>query len=192
PGASLIPIRTTKSVVLFSMSHLTKAIRYAVDNGAHVISISLGGAGPRSALHNACRDAEASGVIVLCAAGNEVGFVVFPAAFDEVIAVAASRIDDTPWPRSCRGPAVDITAPGSSVWRARTERQQGAQGVSGERGSGTPLAPAATAGIATLWLSFHGRSALIARYGIGRIAAVFKQLLQDHCRTVSGWDTVNF
>jgi thermitase len=192
PGASLIPIRTTKSVVLWSMSHLTKAVRYAVDNGAHVISISLGGPVPSIALHNAVRDAEASGVIVLCAAGNEVGFVVFPAAFDEVIAVAASRIDDTPWPRSCRGPAVDITAPGSSVWRARTERQQGTQVFSVERGSGTSFAVAATAGIATLWLSFHGRSALIARYGIGRIAAVFKQLLQDHCRTVSGWDTANF
>ena len=108
------------------MSGLTKAVHHAAARGAHVISISLGGAVPSIALHNAMRDAEEQGVIVLCAAGNQVGFVVFPAAFDEVIAVAASTMDDQHWAGSCRGPAVDITAPGSSVWRARTERRCGA------------------------------------------------------------------
>ena len=192
PGASLIPIRTTKSVVLWSMSRLTKAVRYAVEQGAHVISISLGGPVPAIALHNAVRDAEAHGVIVLCAAGNEVRFVVFPAAFDEVIAVAASTIADVPWSGSSRGPAVDITAPGSSVWRARTERDGGAEQYDVERGSGTSYAVAATAGVAALWLSYHGRTALIGRYGRNRIASVFKQLLQETCRKVSPWDTGDF
>lgn len=192
PGAALIPIRTTKSVVLWSMSRLTRAIRYAVDHGAHVISISLGGPVTSIALHNAVREAEDAGVIVLCAAGNQVGFVVFPAAFDEVIAVAASRIDDTPWDGSCRGPAVDITAPGASVWRARTTREGRAEVYTVQRGSGTSYAVAPTAGIAALWLSYHRRSALVARYGKGRLAAVFKQLLQQTCRSVPGWNTHDF
>jgi len=192
PGASLIPIRTTASVVLWSMSRLTKAVRYAVARGAHVISISLGGPVPSTALHNAVREAEEHGVIVLCAAGNQVRFVVFPAAFDEVIAVAASAIDDTPWPGSCRGPAVDITAPGSSVWRARTELKSGAQQYRVERGSGTSYAVAAAAGVAALWLAYHGRGALVARYGRNRLAGVFKQLLQQTCRKVPGWDTDDF
>ena len=192
PGASLIPIRTTASVLLWSMSRLTKAVHYAVAQGAHVISISLGGPVPSTALHNAVREAEENGVIVLCAAGNQVRFVVFPAAFDEVIAVAASRIDDKPWSGSCRGPAVDITAPGSSVWRARTELKNGAEQYKVERGSGTSYAVAATAGVAALWLSYHGRSALAARYGRNRLAGVFKQLLQETCRRVPGWDTNDF
>jgi len=192
PGASLIPIRTTASVVLWSMSRLTKAVRYAVARGAQVISISLGGPVPSTALHNAVREAEEHGVIVLCAAGNQVRFVVFPAAFDEVIAVAASAIGDKPWPGSCRGPAVDITAPGASVWRARTELKNGAQQYRVERGSGTSYAVAATAGVAALWLSYHGRGALIARYGRSRLAGVFKQLLQQTCRKVPGWDTNDF
>jgi thermitase len=192
PGASLIPIRTTKSVVLWSMSRLTRAIYHAVEHGAHVISISLGGPVPSTALHNAVRQAEAQGVIVLCAAGNQVRFVVFPAAFDEVIAVAASRIDDEPWDGSCRGPAVDITAPGSSVWRARTELHDAVERYEVLRGSGTSYAVAATAGIAALWLSYHGRRALAARYGKDRLPAVFKQILQRSCRTPSQWDTRDF
>jgi thermitase len=192
PGASLIPIRTTKSVVLLSMSRLTRAIYYAVEQGAHVISISLGGPFGWRAIHSAVREAERQGVIVLCAAGNYVGFVVFPAAFDEVIAVAASRIDDEPWDGSCRGAAVDITAPGSSVWRASTESDDGAEQYDVSRGSGTSFAVALTAGVAALWLSYHGRTRLIALYGRDRLAAVFKQLLQRTCRTPSGWDASDY
>lgn len=193
PGAALIPLRTTKSVMLWSMSRLTRAVRHAVSRGAHVISISLGGPVPSDALHNAMRDAETAGVIALCAAGNQVRFVVFPAAFDEVIAVAASRIDSTEWPGSCRGSAVDITAPGSSVWRAKTEKTSGGTlHFTVERGSGTSYAVAQAAGLAALWLSYHGRQNLIARYTKARLASVFKRLLQQTCRTPNEWDTNDF
>ena len=50
----------------------------------------LGGTLPSPALQEAVRRAIKTGTIVLAAAGNQVRFVVFPAAFDEVIAVAAS------------------------------------------------------------------------------------------------------
>jgi serine protease len=192
PFTSLVPIRTTSSVVLWSMRNLVRAIRYAVDNGCHVISISLGGPAASHALHSAVQDAENAGVIVLCAAGNQVYFVVFPAAFDEVIAVAASTIGDEPWPGSCRGPAVDVTAPGASVWRAEVVRASGSIQNTVKRGNGTSFAVAGTAGLAALWLSFHGRSTLIQKYGKDRLASVFKQLLQSTCRKPSGWDTGSF
>jgi serine protease len=193
PFASLIPIRTTESVVLFSMRGLRRAIDHAVSKGAQVISISLGGPLPSAALRNAVRRAGEAGTIVLAAAGNRVGFVVFPAAFDETIAVAASTITDQPWPGSSRGDAVDITAPGASVWRARVER-------SGEedfrfsvtRGSGTSFAVATTAGVAALWLSLHGPAALERRYGAADVSRVFKAMLQQTCRRPRGWDTDNF
>jgi thermitase len=192
PAASLIPIRTTRSVVLWSMSRLTRAIRYAAAQGAHVVSISLGGPVRSQALHNAVRDAELEGLIVLAAAGNNVRFVVCPANFDEVIAVAASRIDDTEWPGSCRGPAVDITAPGSSIWRAVPARTGTVVTYDVERGSGTSYAVAQTAGLAALWLSYHGRGNLISRYGRHRLAAVFKEALQRSCRTPPHWNTDDF
>jgi thermitase len=134
-----------------------------------------------------------AGTIVLAAAGNEVGFVVFPAAFDEVIAVAASNIHDRPWSGSSHGPAVDITAPGESVWRARTARESsGALRFTVERGNGTSFAVATAAGVAALWVSFHGWTNLVRRFGAGNIARAFKQLLQATCRTPRGWNTSEF
>lgn len=193
PHASLVPIRTTESVVLFSMRGLRRAIDHAVGKGAHVISISLGGPLPSPALRDAIRRATDAGCIVLAAAGNQVRVVVFPAAFDETIAVAASTFTDGEWSGSSRGDAVDITAPGASVWRARAERGPGgAFRFSVNRGSGTSYAVATTAGVAALWVSFHGFGTLAARYGRPQIARVFKWMLQATCRTPQKWDTSNF
>lgn len=193
PFASLIPIRTTESVVLFSMRGLRRAIDHAVAKKAHVISISLGGPLPSPALKAAIRRATNAGAIVLAAAGNQVRVVVFPAAFEETIAVAASTFTDEEWAGSSRGDAVDITAPGASVWRARVERGSGAPfRFSVNRGSGTSFAVATTAGVAALWVSFHGFTTLANTYGAPQIARVFKSLLQSTCRTPPGWDTANF
>lgn len=193
PGASLIPIRTTSSVVLLSMRGLCRAIDHATDRGAHVISISLGGPWPSAALRRAVEDAVSAGVIVLAAAGNHVGFVVFPAALEEVIAVAACDFEDKPWSGSSRGDAVDITAPGAAVWRAEVTRDASGRPVYDvQRGNGTSFAVATTAGIAALWVSFHGGAALARRYGAAHIARVFKRLLQDTCRKVPDWDAENY
>jgi thermitase len=175
------------------MRGLRQAIDHATTHGAQVISISLGGPMPGFGTRRAIQRALDAGTIVLAAAGNEVGFVVFPAAFDEVIAVAASNVRDQPWSGSSHGPAVDITAPGESVWRARTTRESDGQlRFTVERGNGTSFAVATTAGVAALWVSFHGWTNLVRRYGAGNIARVFKQLLQATCRTPRGWDTSEF
>ncbi|MGH7264584.1 MAG: S8 family peptidase, partial [Candidatus Rokuibacteriota bacterium] len=191
PHASLIPIRATESVVLLSMRALRHAIDHAVAKGAHVISISLGGPLPSATLRAAIRRAVDAGTIVLAAAGNHVWAVVYPAVFEEVIAVAASTIEDEPWSGSCRGDAVDITAPGASVWRAAVDRD-GASRYVVTRGSGTSFAGAITAGVAALWISYHGWATLVRRYGTSGIARVFKSLLQSTCRTPRGWDTDHF
>jgi len=180
PKAELIPIRVSKSVVLppWSMPQLVRAIDHAVTKGAHVISISMGGLWSR-ALHKAVQRAQQAGIIVLAAAGNYVGFVVWPAAYDEVLAVAASNIKRRPWRHSSHGEAVDVTAPGESVWRAVTTLKPNntVENTVG-RGTGTSYAVATTAGIAALWLSFHVRDKLITRYGsAGAISAVFKEVL---------------
>ena len=170
------------------MRGLRQAIDHATAHGAQIVSISLGGPLPGFGTERAIARAVAAGTIVLAAAGNEVGFVVFPAAFEQVIAVAASNVRDEPWTGSSRGPAVDITAPGESVWRAEVTRQSpGQMAFSVARGNGTSFAVATTAGVAALWVSFHGWTNLVRRFGAGAIARVFKQLLQASCRTPRGW-----
>lgn len=189
PAAKIVPIRVAPSVLHFSMRNVTKAIRHAAARGCHVISMSLGGPFGWGFLHDAIRDATDQGIIVLAAAGNEVGFVVYPAAFDEVVAVAACNVELRPWRGSSHGSAVDVCAPGESVWRARTARGSGEALVySVEMGSGTSYAVASVAGAAALWLAHHGRQNLLERYGAGALVSVFKQVLIASCRKLPNWN----
>ena len=184
PGARLIPLRVHRSVVQFNPGHLAKAI-YDASSGsgspvrrkADVISISMGGV-PSWALWKAVRFAEQQGVIVVAAAGNKVGLVVWPARFSETIAVAASNVSCGIWSGSSRGPAVDITAPGESVWHASP-----AQIATVKMGTGTTYATATTAGVAALWLDYQrsdpASKAVVDRLASqGEITAAFRNALQ--------------
>ena len=177
--SELLPLRVTKpglilpAPVLFSggMRRLRDAVYYAVRHGCQIISISLGGLEHRG-LQKAIHHAAEAGVIVCAAAGNKVGFVVSPALYDETIAVAGCRIDGGPWKGSCRGDAVDITAPAESVWRA-TVSEEGVRILA--RGNGTSYATALVAGIAALWRSYH-RDEIESR-DPADIPRIFHQLL---------------
>lgn len=173
PKATLIPLRISNSVLHFSWARLTAALWHAIDQGAHVVSMSLGGPLPSFALHEAIEEAADAGLILVAAAGNQWPFVVYPARYDEVIACAACNIDRQRWSGSASGSTVDITAPGESVWRARTT----VASFDVERSSGTSYAAAHVAGIASLWLAHHGRGNLVMKYGVADVPAVFKELL---------------
>ncbi|HTV03389.1 MAG TPA: S8 family serine peptidase [Luteitalea sp.] len=188
PAATLIPLRVTPRVVLLGFDRLAEAIRYATEKGCHVISMSLGGVTPSGALERAVEYAVGRGVVVLAAAGNVWPWVVYPARLDHVIACAACNCQRGIWDKSASGDTVDVTAPGESVWVARP----GATADPGDDvvavGSGTSYAVATTAGACALWLAFHGHDALVARYGAGQIAAVFKEvLMKNGVDTPPGW-----
>ncbi len=186
PGATIVPLRTSRSVVLLSMTNLARAIRRAVNQGCHVISISMGGPLTSSFLQESIDRAIEHGVIVCAAAGNYVGEVVFPARLPQVVAVAGSDVGRSAWWGSSRGDTVDVTAPGENVWRAEAKRALWSRQVRFDvrPSSGTSYSVAATAGAAALWLSLHGREALIARYGRSGLASVFQQLVRQ---TASRW-----
>ena len=151
-----MPIRAITSVIEVSQVSVAEAINRAVDEGAYVISMSLGGV-PAAALERAVRRAVAADVIVLAAAGNCVRTVVWPARYEECIAVAGTNAADGVWKGTCRGPAVDISAPAQNVYKASTSSF-----VAVEQGQGTSFAVALVAGIAALWLAHHGRADVIA------------------------------
>jgi len=189
PLAQLVPLRTARSVVVFSTRNLTLAIRRAADVGCRVISISMGGLGS-GALHDAVRYAVSKGAIVVTAAGNEVGFVVWPARYEEALAVAASNVLDRPWDGSSHGSAVDITAPGESVWRGDTKRDGNVTIFDVGMGRGTSFATATIAGAAAVWLSHH--AARLQLLAPGAIAPLFRALVQQTARRPRGWDTSEY
>lgn len=192
PRATLVPYRAIRTVMRVQQANVAKAIARATRTGCHVITMSLGGL-PSLALRAALRDAIRNHVIVLAAAGNCVGLVVYPARYEDCIAVAGTNIRDQPWKGSCSGSAVDISAPGEFVWRAkRVQPSDPTDVVSG--GQGTSFAVALTAGVAALWLACHGRDALIASLAPGEtLQSRFRAVLQETARRPAGaWDAANY
>ena len=104
-----------------SVFKLSKSILYAVHNGADIISISLGFSGmyplrpgAESLLKQIIDYAYNNGVVLVAGAGNEASDSdrVHPAAYDNVIAVAATDENDTRCFFSNYGSWVDVAAPG--------------------------------------------------------------------------------
>ncbi|MET0143647.1 MAG: S8 family serine peptidase [Ilumatobacteraceae bacterium] len=190
PAATLVPIRCVESVILtFNGAAIAAAIDHARQRGCHIVTMSLGGT-PSRAVKKAVKRAIQSDMIVLAAAGNCVGLVVYPARYDDVIAVAGSNVDDGTWRGSSHGGAVDITAPGEKVWKAIA----GPDGTATGAGQGTSFAVALTAGVAALWLSHHGRQHVIeaaARRQMS-VQALFRSVLVDSARTPAGWEGDEF
>jgi serine protease len=184
PRARHMPIRAIHSVMRLSQTRVAQAMDRAVDEGADVITMSLGGI-YSFALQRALERAVAADVIVLAAAGNCVNFVVWPARFDDCIAVAGTDYDDAPWRGSCRGPDVDIAAPAQNVYRASAQDRGAGQG------QGTSFAVALTAGVAACWLAYHGRASVIAAAHAQHtsVQKLFRRMLQATARTPQGeWD----
>lgn len=96
---------------------VSNGIRFAADNGAHVINLSLGRPpqfGPSPTEHAAVQYAVNRGVVVAASSGNEGSRqgVGYPARYDEAIAVGATRFDKGIPSYSNRGAGLDLVAPG--------------------------------------------------------------------------------
>jgi thermitase len=96
---------------------LAHAIIDAVQKGARILSNSWGGSSDSSLIHDAVRYAYQHGVLVLAAAGNSNSDAKFyPAAYDEVVAVAATDESDTKTSFSNWGSWIGVSAPGVDVF----------------------------------------------------------------------------
>jgi subtilisin family serine protease len=87
------------------------------DKQAQVVNMSLGTDSDVQSFHDAVTGVYNAGVVVVAAAGNDGGTnnVDYPAAYPEVIAVAATDSLDTRASWSSGGPEVELSAPGVSV-----------------------------------------------------------------------------
>lgn len=114
-GPQIMPLRVLDRFGLGSMAQVAAAVRYAADNGATVINLSLGGSMNSQVLAEAVAEATARGISIVAATGNAAGPVFYPAALPQVIAVGGVAADDSLYARSNFGPEVDLVAPAVDI-----------------------------------------------------------------------------
>ena len=98
---------------------IISAINHAVNYGANVINMSLGGGSRSSAQENAIDNAWNAGLVIVAASGNDGSNnrVSYPAAYPNSIAVGATDWNDVRTPYSNGGSALDVVAPGGTCQR---------------------------------------------------------------------------
>ena len=147
PQASILPLRVLDSDGLNNAFHLVEAIYYAIDQGADVINLSMGSHAHNEFVQQAIETARDAGVVVVAAAGNDgLEQLLYPAAYEGVIAVAATDENDLPAPFSNFGDAVTVAAPGVGIVSTVPGDNYG-------RWEGTSPATAFVSGAAALLLS---------------------------------------
>ncbi|TCO77489.1 S8 family serine peptidase [Marinisporobacter balticus] len=104
---------------------ISEGIRYAADEGADIISLSLGGKGYSQTMANAVKYAQDKGILVVAAAGNdgEDGSDFYPAAYPGVLTVGAIGVDDSIADFSNFGEVLDIMAPGVQIYSTSIESE---------------------------------------------------------------------
>lgn len=144
-------------------SDIAAAIAYAVEKGASVINLSLGGNSDSAALRAAV--AAASNTVLVAGAGNDNNSIPFyPAAYDSVLAVAGTNAADVRVPTSNYGSWVDLSAPGSDVL---TTFDGGGYG----NATGTSLAAPFASGAAALLHAETGWTSALIRAHLMQTAA---------------------
>jgi serine protease len=116
--ATLMPVKVLDHFGSGTTAAISDAIRWAVDHGAKVLNLSLGGGGRSAVMEHAVEYARAHGAVVVCAAGNGGrGVVEFPAAYPGSVAVAAVGPTGERAPYSSWGKELDVAAPGGDKSR---------------------------------------------------------------------------
>ncbi|MEQ9462806.1 MAG: S8 family peptidase [Haliea sp.] len=121
PTARIMPLKVANYLGAGSSIDVAAAVVYAVNNGASVVNVSLGGPVYSPAEQIALEYAARKGVLVVVASGNAgvdtAGF--WPAGIAEALTVAAVDVEGRRAPYSNWGSAVDIAAPGSEILSLR-------------------------------------------------------------------------
>lgn len=112
----LMPVKVLSASGSGSYDSVARGITWAADNGAHILSLSLGGAGGSQQLQDAVNYAWNRGCLVVVAAGNGgSSSPQYPAYYTNSIAVAATDSSNHLASFSQYGSWVDIAAPGVNI-----------------------------------------------------------------------------
>lgn len=139
------------------LSWVADGIIWAVDNGAKVINLSLGGSRGSSTLERAVKYAWKKGVVLACAVGNSGSQSrTYPAYYKDCIATAATDSDDKKPSWSSYGSWVDVAAPGDKIYSTFPNHSSKMGVKNYGYGSGTSMATPHVAGLAGLLFGSDG------------------------------------
>ncbi|MGQ9656752.1 MAG: S8 family peptidase [Fimbriimonadales bacterium] len=142
----LMPVKVLSSSGSGSLDAVARGVTWAADNGAHVLSLSLGAGTGAQQLQDAVNYAWTRGCLVVVAAGNGgSSSPQYPAYYTNSIAVAATDSNDQLANFSQYGSWVDIAAPGVNILATYPNNQY-------QSLSGTSMAcPHVAGAAAVLW-----------------------------------------
>ncbi len=195
PHARILPVRVADGVVRFSTSTLVEGFALALERGAHVLSMSMGGlaSGALAEIVNACYEA---GLVMVTAAGNNfaglpAASIVYPARYARVVAACGIMADEEPYmPKArggrlandtmagCAGPAAKMATAIAGFTPNIPWARIGCATRVDEDGGGTSSATPQVAAAAALWIARHWE-ALQAYRGWQRGEAVRQALFSS-------------
>jgi thermitase len=173
-NSRIVPVKVLDRRGMGTSADVAEGIVWAADHGAQVLNLSLGGKAYSETMKAAVDYAWSKGAVIAAAAGNSAPYVLYPAAYENVIAVGATdELDERAW-FSGTGPALDVVAPGVNVVSTAVQRDG-----TYASGSGTSFASPFVAGQAVMLLGA----------GVGGNAAVVSRIISttDDLRAC-GWD----
>lgn len=155
--AKTLPVRVVDLQGFATAANIAGGIVWATDHGANVINLSLGAPGWMKIERDAVNYAAARGVVVVASAGNDQAERdYYPASYDHVISVAATRQDDVVVYYSNMSEYVDVAAPGGANAHPASNIWSTVDGGGYDYKAGTSMATPHVAGVAALvWSAGH-------------------------------------
>lgn len=128
PNVELYIAKAMKNNGTGNWPWIINAIDWCIEEGVHVINMSLGGIDGSTSLHQAIKKAYDKGIIIVTAAGNAgqkegQNTVKYPARYDECVATSAIDINKRLGSFSSSGPEVEIASPGVKVYSTYTNNR---------------------------------------------------------------------
>jgi len=178
--ARVMPVKILDEYGMGDTLTAASGIYWAVDNGARVLSLSLGSTGSSPFMEQAIDYALSKGVVVIAAVGNVggssgvgKGTLVYPAAYAGVVGVGATDSSDQVADFSNEGSFVDVVAPGEGILSTYLDGGY-------VQMSGTSMATPHVSGLAGLvWTANPGLSA-------SQVTSIITATARD--MGAAGWD----
>lgn len=152
-GVTLIPycVGGSYDIIGIDFCFLDDAILDAIDCGARIINMSLGGMASDgyTDVDDAIEEAYQNGVTLIAATGNDaLSSIAYPACHPKVIAIGGVGTNLSRYISSNYGAGLDIVAPGEQIWTTTVSDGH-------TSGTGTSYAAPQASGVAALMLSVN-------------------------------------